>query len=420
VADINPEVKRALHAALVASGKTLKEWLVERALAEIEQHANARASVAYQTVGRSREAPLFGEAAVTTIGGTAHASEAVDAVKPPRPEERRSVVSMFSGCGGMDLGFLGGFRSLEVEYPRSSFDIIWANDFNLKACDTYRHNIGSHIVPGDVWEAMETMPETADVVIGGFPCQDISVNGKGAGINGKRSGLYRAMVLAVEKLRPKVFVAENVKGLLTRMHAESLATVLRDFSELGYAVTYDLYQAADYGVPQTRERVFIVGVKGGGAKFTPPAPTTPRSRWVDAVTAIADLASHPESPEFSHTWSRANRSPEQGDRRLKADRPGYTIRAECHGNIQYHYDLPRRISMREAARFQSFPDDFQFQGKLRETERMVGNAVPPVLAWHVAQQVERLLGTIESTSPAVSPETARRTAPSPSPAHQPA
>jgi hypothetical protein len=77
VADINPEVKRALHAALVASGKTLKEWLVERALAEIEQHANARASVAYQTVGRSREAPLFGEAAVTTIGGTAHASEAV-------------------------------------------------------------------------------------------------------------------------------------------------------------------------------------------------------------------------------------------------------------------------------------------------------------------------------------------------------
>jgi DNA (cytosine-5)-methyltransferase 1 len=88
--------------------------------------------------------------------------------------------------------------------------------------------------------------------------------------------------------------------------------------------------------------------------------------------------------QFSHIWSLASATSEQGNRRMRADRPGYTIRAECHGNIQFHYSLPRRISMREAARIQSFPDSFLFPTKLRETERQIGNAVPPVLAWHVA------------------------------------
>jgi DNA (cytosine-5)-methyltransferase 1 len=99
----------------------------------------------------------------------------------------------------------------------------------------------------------------------------------------------------------------------------------------------------------------------------------------------------PENVEFSHIWSRASKSAEQGSRHLKADRPSYTIRAECHGNIQFHYDLPRRMSMREAARFQSFPDNFRFEAGLRETERMIGNAVPPVLAWHVANSVKKYL-----------------------------
>ena len=96
-------------------------------------------------------------------------------------------------------------------------------------------------------------------------------------------------------------------------------------------------------------------------------------------------------PEFSHIWSLANVSGEQGNRRLIADRPGYTIRAECHGNTQLHYSLPRCMSMREAARIQSFPDSFRFMSKLRETERQIGNAVPPVLAWHIANAVKSLL-----------------------------
>jgi DNA (cytosine-5)-methyltransferase 1 len=300
-------------------------------------------------------------------------------------EKTISVVSLFSGCGGMDLGFKGGFEFLGKNYNEMPFEIIWANDLNSAACRTYKKNIGKHIVEGDIWKAMDDMPLEADVVIGGFPCQDISINGKGAGVDGKRSGLYRAMVEVVSRIRPKIFVAENVKGLLMKHNENSLKQILTDFRALGYDVTYQLYNAADYGVPQTRERVFIVGTRSDINKFTPPAPVN--DKHITSQEAIGDLESVELNETFNHIWSFANKSSDQGNRKLKADRPGYTIRAECHGNIQFHYALPRRISMREAARFQSFPDNFIFDSKLRETERQVGNAVPPVLAWHMANAV---------------------------------
>lgn len=302
-----------------------------------------------------------------------------------------SVISMFSGCGGMDLGFLGGFSFLNRRYARNPFEVVWANDLNEAACRTYRRNLGHDINCGSIWDVIDTMPKTTDVLIGGFPCQDISVNGKGAGVKGKRSGLYVAMVEAIKRTKPKVFVAENVKGLLMRHNQASLRKVLADFGALGYKIELHLYQAADYGVPQTRERVLIVGTAPGVKPFTPPLPVLSGPSWITAKQALDDLATLPEDESFNHVWSRANKSGEQGNRRLAADRPGYTIRAECHGNIQYHYSLPRRMSMREAARVQSFPDDFIFDAKLRETERQVGNAVPPVLAWHVAKAVAACL-----------------------------
>jgi len=268
---------------------------------------------------------------------------------------------------------------------------VWANELNEEACNTYRHNVGKHIHQGDIWKMMESLPNYADVVIGGFPCQDISVNGKGAGVEGKRSGLYRAMVDVVARTKPRIFVAENVKGLLMKHHSNALKQVLSDFRALGYEVNYQLYHAADYGVPQTRERVFIVGTMPGIKPFSPPNKTHQPDSYLTSKDVLDDLMSIDQDESINHVWSFAKVSGEQGNRRLIADRPGYTIRAECHGNIQWHYSLNRRISMREAARIQSFPDDFIFQSKLRQTERQIGNAVPPVLAWHIASSVAKSL-----------------------------
>ncbi len=300
-----------------------------------------------------------------------------------------TIVSLFSGCGGMDLGFIGGFDFLGKSYGRTGMEIIWANELNPAACRTYRENLGDYIVEGDICEQIKNLPPSADIVIGGFPCQDISINGKMLGINGKRSSLYTYIVEAVRKTAPKVFVAENVGGLLLKQNEYSLNRIVEDFNSLGYNLTYQLYHAEEYGVPQTRERIVFVGTRKDLPEFVPPAPAAHIP--VTAYEALHDLEGHPEDKPFSHIWSKAKVSGEQGNRRLAAGRPGYTIRAECHGNIQFHYSLSRRISMREAARIQSFPDSFMFPCGLRETERQIGNAVPPVLAWHIANAVKSVI-----------------------------
>lgn len=301
-----------------------------------------------------------------------------------------SVVSLFSGCGGMDLGFLGGFKFGRKIYPKLPFEVIWANDIDDLACKTYAKNFGEgHLYRGDINGVMHTLPSGADVVIGGFPCQDVSINGQRSAENGNRTVLYRKMIEVIERCSPNVFVAENVKGLLMSHSKPFLDQMLRDFALPGYRVTHKLYLAADYGVPQMRERVFIIGVKGE-SEFTHPNPV---KRFMTAMEALADLEAVNEDSSISHIWSKARRSPEQGNRRLSADKPATTIRAEHHGNVQWHYNLERRISLREAARLQSFPDSFAFACAMRATERQIGNAVPPVLAWHIAKSVG---GYIES------------------------
>lgn len=317
-------------------------------------------------------------------------SDEVYPVKKRHPATQISVISLFAGCGGMDLGFTGGFDFLGKTYKKTGFRIIWANDINAAACKTYRHNLGNHIIEEDINTAISSIPNEASVIIGGFPCQDISVNGKMLGINGKRSCLYIYIVEAVRKVQPKVFVAENVGGLLLKKNSESFKKIMEDFKALGYNVNCHLYHAEDYGIPQTRERVFIIGTQKELPDFIPPVPTTKQAP-VTVKAAIGDLEHMPEDKAFSHIWSKANISGEQGNRRMIANRPGYTIRAECHGNIQFHYSLQRRISMREAARIQSFPDTFTFVCGLRDTERQIGNAVPPVLGWHIANSVKKVI-----------------------------
>jgi DNA (cytosine-5)-methyltransferase 1 len=380
VIDIEPEMKRQLYAALSLSGSTLKDWFRKSAAAfcEEQKQPSFLRQVNYGAGGRRKKALVVRE-------GYAQYSPATTKEAVPPEEKKFTVVSMFSGCGGMDLGFRGGFEVFGRRYRSLPFQIVWANDLNAEACKTYERNLSHPIMRGDVWQLLDRVPAGADVLVGGFPCQDISVNGKRAGVNGKRSGLYKAMVEAIKRVQPKVFVAENVKALLR--HEEWLRQVVGDFEGLGYKLHYQLYQAADYGVPQTRERVLFVGTAQGVEPYAPPEPERSAANWMTAREAIGDLEDMPQNPRINHIWSLANTSPEQGNRKLAADRPGYTIRAECHGNIQYHYRLARRVSMREAARIQSFPDKCLFVSGLRETERQVGNAVPPVLAWHVANSI---------------------------------
>ena len=176
-----------------------------------------------------------------------------------------------------------------------------------------------------------------DVIAGGFPCQDVSINGKMQGADGARTTLYKAMIEAVRRTNPTVFVAENVKGLLMEHSKDFYEEIIFNFKGLGYDVSAKLYLAADYGVPQMRERVFIVGTKGNAKKFKPTEPTLKPDKRITSRQALDVLMDAPENPATNHIWSRAKKSSEQGSRKLKADKPGDTMRAECHGNIQFHY-----------------------------------------------------------------------------------
>jgi len=297
---------------------------------------------------------------------------------------KSSVISLFSGCGGMDLGFTGGFSVGRRHYHRLPFEVVWANDISAAACKTYALNLEREIRCGDIRGMMDSLPEAADVVIGGFPCQDVSINGSRRIGEGERTVLYRSMIDAIKRTQPRAFVAENVKGLLLTDGKPFFDRMMGEFDLPGYEVSHHVYVASDFGVPQARHRIFIVGVRGRRKFMHPTAPGLPPTT---AREALMDLEQEPECAATSHVWSKAKASPDQGSRRLAADKPSTTIRAEHHGNIQWHYSLPRRISLREAARLQTFPDAFRFPNGMRETERQIGNAVPPALAWHLAKAV---------------------------------
>lgn len=314
------------------------------------------------------------------------------------------VLSLFSGCGGLDLGLEGGFTYLGNEYGKNPFKIVWANDINEKATRTQKLNFpDTEVVCGDIVKLLKDgvkLPKDIDVVVGGFPCQDFSLAGKRRGLTVQRGQLYQSMAKVIEMTRPKVFLAENVKGLLSWENGLAIKTITEDFSKLGYDVDYKLLHTADYGVPQTRERVIIVGVRndlGKKVKWVKPThsdnPNDGLKPWVtlkDAIDDIKDDSVQEKLPNFG--YSKAKRVPgTQGNNVTRPDRPGPTMRAEHHGNIEFHYELPRRLSAREAARIQSFPDNFQFVSSITDAYRQVGNAVAPVFGWHLAQMLKGVL-----------------------------
>lgn len=319
------------------------------------------------------------------------------------------VASLFCGCGGLDLGLRGGFELPygEKVFKENGYEIVWANDFDKNATVTYQKYFGDHVVHGNIVEIMEDVkrsiknkdatlphgfpkPGSVDIVTGGFPCQPFSLAGKREGLGDKRGKLYLAMCDAISVLKPKAFIAENVRGLMSMNDGETLNMIVADLKAIGYHVSFELYKAYEWGVPQTRERVIIVGVRKGIAAFSHPKPNKNR----DVVTlsdAIKDLVKKSEEKEFGHVWSKAKKNKGQGNITCKADKPGPTMRAEHHGNIEFHYSLGRRLSAREAARIQSFPDDMKFYPSTSSAYKQIGNAVPPILGWHIGRALKKHL-----------------------------
>ncbi len=311
-----------------------------------------------------------------------------------------AVVSLFSGCGGLDLGFhLEGYRTL------------WANDFSEWAVKTFSRNFRCAVKQCDIAEvnpyADKDIPD-CDIILGGFPCQDFSVIWKQPGLNGKRGGLFRHFVEFVDAKKPKAFVAENVKGILTANGGHAAETIIKEFENVapGYIVKPHLYNFAEYGVPQFRERVLFVGIRiDTGFNFVHPKPThgpAAGKPYVTAGEALKGVEIVPYNNERIGIKDKTRRMleliPEGGNftdippnhplyvkgmishvyRRIKLDEPAKTIIAAGGGGTWgYHYPEPRPLTNRERARLQSFPDYFVFEGNITEVRRQIGNAVPP-------------------------------------------
>ncbi|MDW1802723.1 DNA (cytosine-5-)-methyltransferase, partial [Vibrio sp. Vb2201] len=201
-----------------------------------------------------------------------------------------NVVTLFSGCGGLDLSF-----------HQLGFNILWANDFDPKACETYALNIGNHVVCEDITKVDVSTIPGADLILGGFPCQDFSMIWKREGIETERGNLYKNFVNIVSDKNPKMFVAENVKGLLTANKGQAIKTIIDDFShtgEFGYNVTPHLVNFADYGAPQLRERVLLIGVRKDLKKdFIMPDKTHSPENYLSSGEALKGVEKVPFNNE---------------------------------------------------------------------------------------------------------------------------
>ena len=403
-------------------------------------------------------------------------------------EKKLRVLSLFSGCGGMDLGLEGGFeipspcynkkmhpdwaptRSKKgfLKLKKTCFDTVFANDIRndakaawakyFKKHDKDVYNIKSVV---DLVKATKngewTFPDNIDVVTGGFPCQDFSVAGKRKGFcsdkshNGDKSvtcvdstesrgSLYLWMKDVISIVQPKLFIAENVKGLTNLADAKQI--IERDFRSTchdGYLVVEaKVLYAPDYGVPQSRERVIFLGFKKSALKpealaelskseisdlYNPyPIKThsgNPTKEQLPIVTAGQVLSDLPEPDESDdpdqQVYSKAKYMGKhcQGQNEIKLDHVGPTIRSEHHGNIEFRRlseehggtylkelqngKKERRLTIRECARIQTFPDDYHFITKKdnglpavsgSQAYQLIGNAVPPYLAYNLAKRLE--------------------------------
>ena len=353
--------------------------------------------------------------------------------EPNQTVRTYKVISLFSGMGGMDVGFAEQVivhknsvqeDYIENEYPsiegfvnlkRLPFTTVFQNDILPEAkrvaeLNNWDHNYQLKDIR-DLLKENFAFP-AADVITGGFPCQDFSHAGKRKGFDADRGTLYQSYVELVKRVKPILFVAENVNGLLT-MPNNPIRTIIADFTAVGYEVKYQLLKSEEYGVPQTRWRVIIMGIRID--KKNNLSEDWNIIQENKRTCHIRHYFKHLQEPSVTtdpaqQVYSKAARLEKgQGQKEVGLDEFAPTMRAEHHGNIEFRRIqggkneanlAERRLTVREAALIQTFPPNC----KLTEPDKVsskaykpIGNAVPPLLGYIIARKVQQLLEKIVSS-----------------------
>lgn len=319
------------------------------------------------------------------------------------------VASLFSGCGGMDLGIQGGFEFLGNTYTKHPVELVFASDIDSYAVNIYNDNFKHKAVLGDIRELKNEIPKH-DILIGGFPCQSFSIvaqNPPRLGYKNDTGKLFFEMVDVLKKHSPRAFIAENVKGLLSANKKQAFPLIMDAFKEAGYFCKYILQNSVNLGVPQKRERVFIVGFKSESdlLAFEFPKNTCESRASVlnDVLTPESDI---PDKYFFSDRAVQGMLKAKETMNKGRAQNPMHacnTISAHLSKASLNSVDPVmclegryRRFTPLEAARIQSFPDRFNFNVSDTRAYRAIGNAVPPVMMWHISHQVMQALTAVKN------------------------
>ena len=315
------------------------------------------------------------------------------------------AISLFSGCGGADLGLMGGFNYLNKRYPRNPVQIVHASDICSKATKTYNANFKGKAIIRDIND-IKFRKNDADVVIGGFPCQAFSTVNPTKIPNQKDKQLFWQMANVVSDVKPKVLIAENVKGFYRLSNGKYFDLAKSEFEKQGYKIYHQLINASNFGIPQKRERQFIIGVKKNIKRtFKFPLPKYgPESRSKNPKIALKEVIESLEPGDEKYYFSKravegVKKAKPNMKRAVYQDLDGQCLTITSHLAkvslnsrdpvllVDPKKELYRRFTPREAARIQSFPEDFIFKGSEGDAYRQIGNAVPPVLMWYIFRSI---------------------------------
>lgn len=315
------------------------------------------------------------------------------------------VASLFCGCGGSDLGLIGGFKYLGRYYKSLPFDIVYAIDNDKYAVETYNANFKHPAVCEDITKVDFAAIPKVDMMIGGFPCQSFSTVNPTKDTNDARANLYKEIVRFLQQKQPKYFICENVKGLLTLQKGQIIQKITNEFLSCGYNVQYRLVKAVEYGIPQRRERVIIVGIrKDIDCHYTYPTPICTEASAVPLKRVIDRLDIEERKYYFSEKAVQGVKNAKNNMKRglwQSLDAPCLTLTshlAKVSMNsrdpilmVDAEKELYRRFTPREAARIQSFPDSFRLNASEAKAYKQIGNAIPPVMMWYIADAFVKML-----------------------------